>query len=115
MNYYRIKQTDYDGRFTYSSTVAVRINYSEISVNSIYPVPASDQIHFIIHTPSPVGISVQVFDLAGREVLSGPIDVIPGNAVYGIEVSMLNAGSYLLRLSDDANTIAQQKIFISGR
>src|SRR5690606_4557258 len=43
-NYYRIKQTDFDGQFSYSKLVAARVIRSEKDDLRLYPNPAKDYV-----------------------------------------------------------------------
>ena len=44
VSYYRLKQTDYDGHFSYSNTVAVRFTNSDKPFVSVGPIPARDYV-----------------------------------------------------------------------
>ncbi|HHB79487.1 MAG TPA: hypothetical protein ENK85_09680, partial [Saprospiraceae bacterium] len=61
INYYRLKQVDMDGKFTYSNIVSAKIGKEEIS---FYPNPATGTISF----NRPVE-TVTIYDLMGKEVL----------------------------------------------
>lgn len=66
-NYYRIKQVDLDGRYTYSDIVSADISKSSREVN-LYPNPASQLLYFD-NVDFEEKVSVQVFDVTGKKVL----------------------------------------------
>jgi hypothetical protein len=61
INYYRLKQTDYDGKFEYFGPVAASIN--EVKAIDVFPNPTSDVIKW--RCPEKV-ISIKVFDNSGK-------------------------------------------------
>jgi Secretion system C-terminal sorting domain len=66
-SYYRIKQTDIDGRVSYSNTVAVKGYVNEIGI-AAYPNPATaDNINFAV-TGLKQGTTVNlvIYDIAGK-------------------------------------------------
>ena len=67
-SYYRLKQTDFDGQFTYSDMVQVHLNGAKNSI-SVFPNPTSDVLN--IHaTNSSNEIKVEIFDLSGRKMFA---------------------------------------------
>lgn len=68
INYYRLKQTDYNGKFEYSKTVAV--TYTSPYVNKaieVYPNPATQGVvRVAMHNPD--GAVLQIMDMNGRQV-----------------------------------------------
>jgi len=60
MNYYRIKQVDYDGKYSYSDIASER--YDVNGKTSIYPNPASSEVTITNTAPT----SLQIMDVYGR-------------------------------------------------
>ncbi len=67
INYYRIKQVDYDGQYSYSDIASVRYD-GNIETN-IYPNPATSDITITTTEPT----SVQIMDVYGRLLLNRDI------------------------------------------
>lgn len=107
--YYRIKQTDYDGKFSYSKVVAV--NEKNVLNNvKVYPNPCAD----VLHVNSRENLSVTtvvISDLNGRILKSTEIN--GQSAETEINVSDLNRGIYVFSVYNNDNTISQQKITVS--
>ncbi len=62
INYYRIKQVDYDGKYSYSDIASVR--YDGTEATSIYPNPATSEV--TITTPEQT--SLQIIDMCDRVI-----------------------------------------------
>jgi len=60
MNYYRIKQVDYDGKYSYSDIASVR--YDGSGETNIFPNPATSNVTITTSEPA----SIQIFDVYGR-------------------------------------------------
>jgi hypothetical protein len=66
VSYYRLKQTDYDGRFSYSNVVSVNIHESpEIK---IYPNPTRSQFILNLTSHDHMPYTFILYDLTGREI-----------------------------------------------
>lgn len=90
MHYYRLKQVDYDGQYSYSDMKSVLVK-GESSDVLIYPNPTSD----IININDADGLHYALYDLVGRQVKSGQIT----NSV--ISIDHLTTGMYYLHLDRD--------------
>jgi hypothetical protein len=60
VNYYRIKQVDYDGNYSYSDIASVRFDGD--GETSIYPNPATSQVNISTTVPT----TLQIMDVYGR-------------------------------------------------
>ena len=100
INYYRLKQVDFDGEFTFSNIVNVRFDSEEkISIN---PNPAKDFIYFQFSDSLPTEISILNID--GSELKK--TDSINEK----IDVSFLESGVYLLLFQFENGNSTIQKI-----
>lgn len=77
INYYRLKQVDFDGKFEYSPVISVK--FSNISNSpsttpavSIYPNPTSGEVWVKTdeNIPSDNPQNISVFDVKGQQILS---------------------------------------------
>ncbi len=88
VSYYRLKQTDFDGKFTYSDFVQVNNAASLLEV-SLYPVPnPGDQLHLTVS-----GLT------DNSDLLIKVLDVT-GNVVFAHQVTSLYSESIQLNFSD---------------
>ncbi len=105
INYYRLKQTDFDGKTSYSGIVSATINGTLIQ--TIYPNPATDQLN--IRLSSAVAVSFEITDLRGV-VLFKSGQQNPDKDIFTIELNTLPAGTYILKSSSNGET--KQTLFI---
>ncbi len=94
VNYYRLKQVDYDGHFTYSNIATV--NFENVATAfKIFPNPAVNSVNISL-PPATVTSVIEVYDLSGKKVMEKQIDA--NTVSKSLDVSMLPAGVYQLRL-----------------
>lgn len=93
-SYYRLKQTDLDGKFTYSGVKVVKV--TEISSNSIhaYPIPNSGNTVNFKGISDPSKLLVTVRDASGSSVYSS---TLTSNSVV---LPSLKPGLYMINLNN---------------
>ena len=89
VGYYRIKQIDFDGRFSYSSII--KLTNGQNSTLAIYPNPVKDVVTI---SGAIVGSKATLTDISGKQMLQINIT----NAAFTIDMSKYASGVYLLRL-----------------
>ncbi len=96
MNYYRLRQVDFDGAFEYSKVVSVDFqNLHEFEkLVRAYPNPVTDFLH--IELPAEGGFQVGLFDATGRRLLSQ-------TAPKHFDVRHLPSGIYFLEIKELAS------------
>jgi hypothetical protein len=71
--YYRLKQTDFDGKFEYFNVVAVNIEKKSLHKIAVYPNPASENTSVSVEhnfSESNSNISISVKNIEGKEMTS---------------------------------------------
>jgi len=66
--YYRLKQTDLDGKFEYSKYVVVADCINEISELVIYPNPAQEIIYFLFNGEKEHVRSIDIYNILGERI-----------------------------------------------
>lgn len=95
--YYRLKQTDIDGRYTYSNIVSLAVDNRKSFV-MLYPNPVKDKINLTINVPQKEKLQWQLTDNAGRIVKRGVYDLSPGSTAVSIDIPHLSPGIYFMQL-----------------
>lgn len=117
IQYYKLKQTDYDGQYKYSAAIA--INFSDGFNFSIYPNPVyansgtAVQLNFNQLGEDSKPILVVVYDAMGQETLS-KVNIIDKNngQVTAVDPSnKLSPGVYIISATSD-NSIYKQKLIV---
>lgn len=107
--YYRLKQVDKDGTFTYSKILRSNCPIASIKL-IIYPNPVSDHADLVFQSDKVFIGNVQVFTAAGQFVKRVQIQVQLGQNKIRINLPGLTKGTYLLRI--DEGDLRLEKKFI---
>jgi len=105
VNYYRLKQTDINGKFTYSDIA--KVAFDKQSFVSIFPNPATSTVYINVSTDYD-NAALKFVDALGREILSQKIS---SSNINSINTSNLNAGMYYV-IIDNGNGLNKTKITI---
>lgn len=98
-SYYRLKQLDKDGKFSYSTIVLLKVNkVKELTVTSIYPNPANAVVNVVVESPVNEKITLVVTDLTGKVVLQKTKALVSGNNIAELSINTLSSGSYFVKL-----------------
>ena len=100
MYFYRLKQIDFDGSFSYSDVVDITINPTQYSLDQNYPNPfnPSTTIEFNIAEQGLVNLSV--YNLLGEKVATMVNEMMEsGNHKFEFNASNLASGIYLVKMS----------------
>ena len=108
VNYYRIKQVDFDGKFDYSDVVMV---HSLLALNTgsikMYPNPANNEVTVGWNKTNKIK-SVNITDISGRVVAEY---IIENKTSLSIDLKNMVSGIYFIQIIGNAN-IAPQKLVI---
>lgn len=99
VSYYRLRQTDFDGKYSYSDIVAVELKEGKESLY-VYPIPAKNQLNL------PAGdyenAEIKIYDVTGQLVYTTSLPATP-LPLSAIDISYLPKGVYFISLSDSGN------------
>lgn len=100
MSYYRLKQVDYDGRFTYSELVVIRNSNNEGTGVFVYPNPTkqSDRLFIKFENFKEKKARLRITDVAGRIVHTADIRIEQEVDLTDLK-SKLGTGLYYLEIS----------------
>jgi len=112
VSYYRLKQVDFDGAFTYSKTEPVRIDASHITNTfNVYPNPANSYVQFTADTHPETAINITLLDMNGKIILRKLIQPENFTSDNRVDLSTVVAGTYVLQLSN-TTFFEQQRITV---
>lgn len=100
--YYRIRQNDYFGRFSYS--IVVYVNFSRDVTVKLWPVPATEKVTLSGLSANHRSISYQLFDNQGRLVDRRESVAVNGGSL-DVPVSSLAPGIYYLLLRQESGDL----------
>ncbi|MEL7424575.1 MAG: T9SS type A sorting domain-containing protein, partial [Bacteroidota bacterium] len=103
-NYYRIKQVDFDGSFSYSETIAV--NWEGKDLVQLFPNPASDQVQLRLNRLWEDDLQIVLTNSLGQQHIL--TSTAFGDYERSIDVSSLRSGVYYLQIRSSAQVISGQ-------
>ena len=106
--YYRLKQTDADGRNSYSKIVSVRLKTSTTAF-TVSPNPFSSYVNINLDWNRNETANVKVISMSGKELVTRNIQLIKGtNYVALKELSPLPSGMYIIQVNSNEGSIIKQ-------
>ena len=94
MYYYRLKQTDYDGAYTYSEIRIVEIS----NAMKVYPNPTTNKV--FIRLESGLQGEIRVFNTLGQDVSNKVSFTQESKQDYKLDLYLLPKGVYFIRTTD---------------
>ena len=110
-SYYRLKQIDISGTYTYSSVITLKNTGSNKEV-TVYPTQATSTINYVLSSEAPATVMVQVYNITGQPVISEQATLMQGLNVRSVSVSGLIEGEYFLKLQIPASGFTTVKQFL---
>lgn len=104
--YYRIKQFDIDGRFTYSNVVVLAQRSSQASL-TLFPNPANQKVQIQIDGYLTVGDRINIFTPDGRLVHFETISNT-NTRIYPLDISDWAAGFYLVQHTGEYGSVVKK-------
>jgi hypothetical protein len=116
ISYYRLKQTDYNGAFSYSNIVPVKyvIDMPGDGTLSLYPSPASagETVHIEFKNIFESELLVVLRDIQGKEFYSKVVIDIEDGKLIGVPIEThIPSGVYLITATSE-NQMYSQKLII---
>ncbi|MCS7085445.1 MAG: T9SS type A sorting domain-containing protein, partial [Bacteroidia bacterium] len=101
MYYYRIKQTDFDGRFNWSNIAqAILSEYGDYSI-TVYPNPTEGTVNLTYSTTGSRKMTVEVYDALGKALMRKNYDIETGTATLTFDLSAYAAATYNVAVTVD--------------
>jgi hypothetical protein len=103
VNLYRLKLIDVNGQSSYSKIVTLT-HLRGVSDAFIYPSPATDNVNFVFESRvNQSDLKIQILDVTGKVVASQTEKVNIGTYTFGMDISTLSLGNYMLRYVNDGD------------
>lgn len=98
VNYYRLKQTDFDNQSTLSHTAVIVFGNSKQSTISVFPIPATS--HLNVETDNQ-NYQLDIMDIFGKTIHT---QVVENTQVQSVDISSMQPGVYYLRVIIEGDT-----------
>ena len=98
-NYYRLKQTDKDGKSSLSAIVAIKSTGTNLLLmTAIYPNPVQNKMSLVLSAPVTANeVTLVITDVTGKVVLQQKARLQSGDNNILLNLSALHSGSYLIK------------------
>lgn len=99
INYYRLKQIDFDGSYSYSEIRSIEVRNSvEVST---FPNPVATQLNISLTEFEERTIDFEIYHISGKRIYKGTADVNEGLVVVSLDnINNLQPGQYMIRISN---------------
>ena len=104
--YYRLKQTDFDGAFTYSKTIALSLITDHIQLLKTYV--NNDNLKLEINSPETCTAKFDLYNMNGQILKTMPLRIQEGNQNYSIFINQFPMGIYTLRIVTDTDKLVHR-------
>lgn len=105
VSYYRLQQTDFDGKSEIFKSVPFKMNKSELMAPQIIPNPFHDLFEAIFHCSKDGSVLIQLYDVLSNVVFSEEIQVQEGTNIYHFSKNeKLHPGLYILQMNNGTIT-----------
>lgn len=97
ISYYRLKQIDFDGSFSYSNIIPLQRTTNSDAI-TLFPNPATGNITYQIDSPTEKEMIVTIYNTLGEIVLTSTNSINKGLSKTTIDISSLSFGNYYMQL-----------------
>lgn len=104
INYYRLKQVDFDGNFEYSYISAVVIN-DPLSKFSVYPNPATESATILFHAVNTKDYRLNIYDYTSKLILSYNFKSERGKNLIPLDLKGFNQGVYFINIQGNGEML----------
>ena len=103
LNYYRIKQVDLNGRFSYTKIELVSFASAVSQLSHVFPNPTNDEVNIKFAESKQEEITIQLYSIHG-EVLSQTI-VSQESANFTLDLLEYPKGTYILKVGSEIHRL----------
>jgi hypothetical protein len=115
-NYYRLKQTDYDGKYSYSQIINIPIQAQEKAITSItgvYPNPTTGQLNIeLFVAEEKLDLNFRVTNIVGQSMRDEYLYLTKGSHKIIMDATDYAAGMYLINMINKEYNINLDHKFI---
>ncbi len=113
VNYYRLKQQDYNGKFEYTPIVVADVRATGGQQFDIYPNPSTTGEFSIRTVSAQEGEALlEIYDWVGYKVYNDKLELLKGTMIYPVSMSTFPKGAYTARLEMPDGTVQFRKIVL---
>lgn len=113
LSYYRLKQTDFDGKYTYSKTISIQLMNNGVADFAVFPNPSDgSQLNIALNSSMHAqdGL-IRLVDMAGNTILEKHVSS-PANAGVNLleDMPVLKKGIYIVSIQNREGIIRKKVV-----
>lgn len=105
INYYRLRQVDFDGKETYHKIVAVQFKTEE-QVVLLYPTASREQVNLQVSAPIETVQEIRVMDVTGRVIFAKELEI--GQSHWELPIGNFHPGHYFLQMELNGELVVKR-------
>ncbi|MHB8259621.1 MAG: T9SS type A sorting domain-containing protein [Bacteroidia bacterium] len=109
INYYSLNEYDLNGAGGLLAQTFVS-NTAGFPHFRVYPNPSNGKVNINIYNFGVPSVAIDIVDVYGRTVYTSTIDLANGSSLQQVDLSMLEAGVYIVKTSDGTNFYKQSLV-----
>ena len=99
--YYRLKQSDIDGRSTLSNILLIQGEKpTALEIASVFPNPSNGQVTVLLNAPSNDNVNIRLLDMMGRILETRSVNVLAGSNSIPFDLSKRAKGQYFISVGE---------------
>lgn len=111
LNYYRLKQIDFSGKFEYSEIQSVQLESSFEEIFTIYPNPSTrENIVLEFSSKDKSNLSIEIYDTSGKLRFNKNQMIEEGENIIHLNLGSIGKGYYVVRLRNNKSSYFQKII-----
>jgi hypothetical protein len=110
ISYYRLKQTDYDGKSTYSDIIPIRIRRDEVEITAVRPARQNSTISFDVNFPFASQGIIKIVDMNGKLAYGSKFSATQPKS-FTVDASRLATGIYFLQIYYEDRMVEKKFIY----
>ncbi len=110
VSYYRLDQTDFDGRTSSSNVISLVRGEGGFGIVEVLPVPARDFVNLTFTSTDNTEITGRLHDVSGKVLANFKVDAKGGLNTIKVDVSSYPIGVYLLTINNGSELLSTKVI-----
>lgn len=108
LSYYRLKQTDHDGKFSFSDIIPLDRERSELDILNVYNSIQQGLLEATISSTCECKLYIELFNIQGEKIYSAFFNSTSNITKVNIPTGNLSQGVYFFRAADGSRSVSKK-------